>query len=332
MTGEHEQVYLLTDDVHHLIAGWAERHRLMPPHRGFFAALAGELQDALARMLGCSVRVIPTDVLADGIRTRIDEHASDFPIVCVDRVFASVIPEGRRHMYDMARAMAYRDGAWRKAGEGPRPGCPPLDEQVASIVERIGGTRTIVIVDDGCYDGDSLRAVARRFTDAGFSVACAIVGIQRVRSAGHALAFPIHAVLRYPEDEIVDWVGMRDFIFGCPEGGRVVAAGTNGNASIRSAREYGVPYLHGFGDLEAWASIPSGHAAAFTEVALQITQQLYLGIERTSRTPVHMGHLARWPCDCNGHPIPVDSSVRVADVIERLRRESVAAATESVRA
>jgi|GEM_PF-4118472 len=321
--GTHSgQVYLLMDEVHHLFAGWARKHGFVPPSREFFQHVAVDLKEAVAQAVGLpsgDVHIIASEILADQVRSLIGEHAADVPIVCIDRTLAAAMPEGRWLPYESTRIVEYRDGVWRKIGDGPRPKCPPLDEQVARIAQQLGAGREIAIVDDGCYSSGSLLRCATRFTEAGLRVRCAIVGIRREAEHGQRFPFPVHRILFYPADRLLDWVDMRDFIFGCPEGGRVVAVGGNGHAGASETPEYAVPYLHGFGDLMDCASIPTHAAVAFTDRALQLASECYHAIGASSRRTVLMRHIGRWPCDGTGQPLHADVERPVVDVIADLR-------------
>ncbi|MDO8599624.1 MAG: hypothetical protein Q7S02_05955 [bacterium] len=322
MTPNGGQVYLLMDDLYHLFAGWARKHGFMLPPREFFQHLVVDLKEAVAQAVGIpsnDVHVIGSEVLADQVRSLVEEYAADVPIVCVDRMLAAAMPSERWLPYESTRLVEHRDGAWQKVGDGPRPKCPPLDEQVARIVQQLGAGREIAIVDDGCYTSGSLLRCAGRFTEAGLRVRCAIVGIRREAEHGQKFPFPVHRILFYPPDRLLDWVDLRDFILGCSEGGRVVTGGGNGHANAPGTPEYAVPYLDGFGDLMDCASIPPRSAVAFTERCLHLAADLYAAIGANSRRPVLMRHIGRWPYDSTGHPLRCDVDRPIADVIADLR-------------
>lgn len=313
-------VYLLTDDVRHLLAGWARTREFTLPSRGFFTGIAGRLQDAIAEAIGdiAKVQVVEVETLIDHARTLLQQHARGLPVICMDRALADAVPEDDRLSYESSRIVEFRDGAWKMIGHGPRPGCLPLEEQIARIVVgRHPAQLNAAILDDVCYDGDSLRDCAIRFHAAGMREQCAIVGIRRERDPNLDLGFPIHPLLRYPSGRLYEAVDMRDFIFGCPEGGRVVA-GQNGHRSAPGMHEYGVPYLHGFGDTDAWASIPTS-ATAFTNVALAAAVDIYREIGARSGRSVRMRDIGRWPYLANGRPFPCDPNAVVTEVIAHFR-------------
>lgn len=326
----HRRVYLLTDDVHYLMAQWAKQHSLAIPSRGFFTMLFGRLQDAIAAAIGDapSVQVIGADILIDQARTMLAQQAPGLPVICMDRPLADAVLPELLVPYESTRLVEYRGDHWEKIGHGPRPGCPSLDAQIAQIITRLGVGREVAVLDDVHYEGKSLQACITRLTKAGLRVQCAIIGIRNEPKEQLPLIdpttdpptmIPEYHLLRYPPDRLVDVVDGRDFLFGCPEGGRVVAESANGNPLPRLRYEYAVPYLHGFGNVEDWASIPSHAARAFTDETLVVAAELYAVIERLSGQPVRMHHIGRWPCDHTGRAITADSSERIVEVIERVR-------------
>jgi hypothetical protein len=337
----HRRVYLLTDDVHYLMTQWAQRHGFAIPSRGFFTMLFGRLQDAVAAAIGDapSVQVIGADILIDQARTLLAQHAAGLPVVCMDRPLADAVPPELLVPYESTRLVEYRRDHWVKIGHGPRPGCPPLEEQIQRIGQRLGASREIAVLDDVHYEGKSLQDCITRLTKAGLHVRCAIIGIRNEPAvqqplvddpeAEHPTEIPEHHLLRYPPGRLIDVVDGRDFLFGCSEGGRVVASGGNGHASPQFRFEYAVPYLHGFGDMEDWASIPHRAALTFTEAALGVASELYRAIEHLSSQPVRMRHIGRWPCSQDGRALNVSPDACIVDVIEevsvRLRHAEPAA-------
>lgn len=326
----HRRVYLLTDDVHYLMAVWAKRHGFIIPSRGFFTLLFGRLQDAVIATIGdiASVQVIGADILIDQARTMLARVAPGMPVICMDRPLADAIPSELLVPYDSTRLVEYQRDHWVKIGHGPRPGCPPLDEQITRIVAQLGIGREVAVLDDVHYEGKSLQECINRLTWAGLRVRCAIIGIRNEPEGNHPLVDPMtdppteileHHILRYPPGRLVDVVDGRDFVFGCPEGGRVAVEVENGHPTSRLRCEYAVPYLHGFGDTLDWASIPTDGAQSFTDEALAVAGELYRAIEQLSGRPVHMQHIGRWPCDRTGRAITADPNDRIVESIGRVR-------------
>lgn len=213
---------------------------------------------------------------------------------------------------------------WEKLGVGSRPGYPSLEEQVREIARAIRslGFEELVLIDDGIFAGESLEAFLAHLKGTGVRVRCMIVGIRNVKSADQKLPTIVHeAIPRYEPGELYDWLCARDFLFGCPEGGRVVVHGGNGHASVPDGTEYGAPYLHGFGDFVAWATLPEETARAFTDRALELAQRLYAEIGRLSGRPVRMRDIARWPHYGDG-PLRCDPEREVVEVIGRFRSEA----------
>lgn len=322
------ETYLITDDVRALLVPWGRERGLIIPPPSYFRTLTSQLVDAAQDALGdrATVRVVEFDFLADRIASLVRRYASDVPLVSIERSLVGVaIPGQQCSVFDATRRVQYLgDSRWENLGVGPRPGCPSLEEQARKIARAVRGLgyQEFVLIDDGVYAGESLEALMEHLKHTGVRVRCMIVGIRNVKSRDQKLPTDVHeAIPRYEPGELYDWLCARDFLIGCPEGGRVVVHGGNGHALVPDGMEYGAPYLNGFGDFAIWATLPEHTAKAFTDRALELAQRLYAEIERLSGRPVCMRDIVRWPHYGDG-PLRCDPEHEIVEVIGQLRSET----------
>ncbi|MBN2585500.1 hypothetical protein JXA59_02530 [Patescibacteria group bacterium] len=104
---------------------------------------------------------------------------------------------------------------------GPRPKFPPIEKQVKQLAEQANGRR-IVLVDDGYWEGSTVRKIGNFFADSGVSVESAIVVFHFNDGKPTAVPLIVHPDNVIPKSENQDWVCMRDLVPGWPLSGRTV--------------------------------------------------------------------------------------------------------------
>lgn len=209
---------------------------------------------------------------------------------------SSFLPIQESYAYDATRCVRWLGDGWDEPFEGPRPGCLSLEEQAGRIAHLLHD-RECVVVDDGCFEGHTIRECVRLLRAAGITVRCAVVAVMFEQREASNLDLPIHPVFLYPQGSCLDWVCERDFMLGVPEGGRAVSVIEG------SGREYCAPYLTEFGDVSRWGTIAQGAASEFTRSVLEISLDLYLEIGRLSGRSVQASNIERWPF-FRGQPLP----------------------------
>lgn len=313
--GHSRKEYLVTADVRQLVGQWAERHCYVLPSTDLFNSLDARVRQAIQQALGPTLMVtsLSVECLIHGIQHLLNTQAPNLSVVMMDHAVQSAA-DGRRVQHYSATRLIWWDAdcqCWDKDKiEGPRPHTLPLEEQCRNIAQAFSSDRNVVIVDDGCYDGLSLRRCADELRQAGLNVVQAVVGIRRM-TASLAVDFPVHAVRTYDKSYIEDWICERDFILGIPDSGRAVMQ----NGPV--AKEFCAPYLNGFGDMHSWASIPHSASSSLTTALLEISRDLYLAIGAASGRPVLASDIDRWPC-YNGVPLEHDGSEDFVACIERV--------------
>ncbi len=300
-----KKVYLVTADVYQLLQQWAKESGFILPPQAFFRDMHTRALSILKIALGQEVMVVSlqAESLVDGVADIIREMEK-VPVVTMDPLLFNMPAENRPlFAFQSTRLSEHRDGQWRKLDEGPRPYFPPLEKQAASIARSIKDhcdTDRIIVVDDGCYEGDSLKKCVQLLTQAGLQVIGAAVGFHKKKEELLGFTFPFRAFLTYPEADIKDWICERDFFPGVPYGGRTIRT----NGEVTAPFEIAAHYLHNFGDVEEWASIPTNKAIAFSDAMIQLSCRIFDEIQKTNdNRPVLASDIKRWPM-YKGKPLP----------------------------
>ncbi len=310
--GHSKRVYLVTADVHHLLRPWAAQRGFALPPRHAFAKFTTDLTAAVQRAVhdGVEVHTLPSEVLIDGVRGLLAQHADSLPAVVMDHVVGEAISDRQALSFSATRSMAYDPSdpncPWQACGEHPRPGCRALDEQADQIAERVGVGSQVVTVDDGCSSGRSLQLCARLLRQRGIQVRCAIVGVYCELPGRETFDFPVYPFLTYAADGFADWVCERDFFVGVPHGGRLVLG------YDLPGKQLAAFYLDGFGNMIKWASIRPDACRDLTAKALGLSSTLFAGIEYESSRPVMATDVERWPF-YRGQPLPLSEGARFTE-------------------
>lgn len=292
------KTYLITADIFALMSQWAEKNGFVLPPEKFFHQVNCSIAEAAQNAIGdvAEVKILPADILADGVKGLISTYAENRPLVVMDRLFHHLEVPQPILQYHSTRTVEYQNGKYEKIGEMPRPNFPRLDLQANQIMRAISPQKEVVIVDDGYYEGDSLVHCARILESQGLVVKCAIMGIYNEPAKPRPLPFPVYSFLKYPHGDLFDWICERDFIPGVPECGRTIRFDADNLAHC-------APYLLNFGDITKWASVKPEAAADFTKIMLQIAKKMYEEISRLTGRPVLATDIWRWP-HYLGKPLP----------------------------
>lgn len=292
-----KKTYLLTVDVEPLLQYWAQKNGFSIPDTEFFSTIHTRLIHALKIALGDGtyVKWFPIEIICSGVQNLVSEHASHLPLVIMDKMFRNITNSHPVFYYESSRVMHHTTEGYKLMGEGPRPGCLPLDQQAKQIADALGATpenpKSIALIDDGCFSGDSLQHCMKMLAATGVQIRCVFIGILKQSKSVQSIQIPIYAHLTFG-DELLDWLCERDLLVGIPEGGRVLD-GSNPLSGI--AAEIAVPYLSGFGDPCDWASIPEHAAKPFSDLAIRLSLEIFSEIEKISQKTISFGDIARWP-------------------------------------
>lgn len=308
--------YIVTEDNGWLMGRWAEANKFCLPNPDYFTAMLFWLVSQLRLMFkykgaeNIEVESIPHHLLSSGIASRISRRS--LPIVSLDRVYAN----GADHHIDITRIVEHDGKKWiEHLRHGPRPGFPSIEEQIQKIL--LSPHKAFIIVDDGCWSGNSLHNIICKLEKNGKKVDFIVVGVH-IRGDHSLLAHrDLEHCHEYDRKGVLDWVSQRDFFPGIPLGGRTLGTAIDGQLKP-DPRNIGVPYLLGFGDPVRWASLdfPEDMLREFTLGCLDKSIKLYEQIELASGRKVFVKDVERIPWG-----IEADSSVCFVDLLhEHFRR------------
>lgn len=152
-------------------------------------------------------------------------------------------------------------------GIGPRPGFPPLDDQIQAIVSIANGD-PLILVEDGTFTGNTVLYILDKLKRHNLSVAAIVIGfafpdaVKKIESHFDGELIVVENPRTY-----IDWMPDHDFFPFIPNCGRVVGfQWRNQRFPLYSynGASYSVPYLLTYCPFSEWTSINEKHAQDFT--------------------------------------------------------------------
>ena len=304
--------YLVSGDLRAIVSRWiGDNGPFYLPDKQVFEKLQAALVAKLTEIMqprDIDVVYLPWDYLKTGMLVLITKHASDCPIISLDNVY---VEKGVADIYfDTNRIVKWSKHdsvedwfkGWTEIGRGSRTSALGIAAQIDRIVnqgriKRMQDKR-VVVVDEGTWTLQSLVAFQKLLTEFDIRVEKFIVGIEirpgnETEAEEEVLGRPFFWVEKYAREDVVDWVGERDFFPGVGLSGRKLGEKVEGEFASKTMREhyyavpmegnYGAPYLLPLGDPVAWASIPRESAKGFSLACLDLTIQLYQSIEAETK-------------------------------------------------
>jgi len=276
-----DKVYVLTLDLGNKVKSL--RHtglKTIDPGDSFFSTfhdgLVNRIQDALH---GVSVQVISMDSLAEKIISRAIDKSSVLSDAVIVSTCSEIAVPSKGHVLEINRLV---DSNGSILGLGPRPGHPPLEDQIDGIAHLTRGQK-IVLVEDGAFSGETLLYVVKKFKEKGVDLKAIVIGFVFPGSLEKVKDEFIGEILVMEEIGVpLDWIPDHDFTPFIPNCGRVVGVGFNETILpfyTYNGASYSVPYVHPFSPMEKWASIPEKSAYAISEYCLRETRKLFLALE-----------------------------------------------------
>ncbi len=171
----------------------------------------------------------------------LQEPGQEAGIISLDAMLPS------RHNLAVSRLFA--PGGYQLLGHVPRPGAPPLDEQLAAIPRGVYTLR-----DDDRMTGGTLAA------------------IRAILPTSLSISNTCFAVPHDPDEEISD---SRDFLLGADDGGLVIELPDGrgeGRSSVGRA-----PYILPYVDPAVRCCIPPGQARVFSAKVWALNERMFLG-------------------------------------------------------
>ncbi|MBU2264945.1 MAG: hypothetical protein ABIJ85_02205 [bacterium] len=239
--------YVLTQDVGSLMSKWASQRGFIIPDGNYFQSLTEGIVADLQLLFDkykrdVKVVVILAQDLIEKMKRKLALDEDDF-IVSLDRAYFD------SHFYlEVNRVVKNKKAVWCPLGEAQRPGAKSPESQIEEAVRMAGGKK-IVLIDDGCWTGDSAMNIIGKIIAKGGSIKKVIFGIL-VERDNLSFGVPTQSIFSFHHLEIMDWICERDFVPGTPLGGRTVL-----EQSGERKYNIGAYYLYGMGDLINWASL-----------------------------------------------------------------------------
>ncbi len=275
--------YIVTEDLAYLMGDWSGKKGFRIPDSNYFYSLQGRLVEYLSRIFP---KVIHLDIekLSSGLKAKIAKTDGHL-VVSIDQIYNNA-----DHHLESNR-IADLD-TMEVIGEAQRPGHPSLEDQVLGLPQ----SKPLVLVDDGCFSGDTLVRIYQLLQKKGYQVAKIIVGLVIDRADNRFVKeypqVPLVAVREF--DNVIDWVCERDFYIGVPLSGRT--AGHRENGIIRPCEpEVSVPYCLPFGNPIKGASIPTDRAVEFSQFMINISIELWDRVSQESDRDVLCRDVPRLP-------------------------------------
>lgn len=255
------QTYLLTCDLGKKVETFRHLGIKTPdPNGSFFSELQDELKTALQKSLPSNVVVKEIDIttLADDILGEAYTHKGIQDGSLIVSSCAELADPMKGMTLEINRLVNF-DGV--SIGLGPRPGYPPINDQLARI-SKVASGRPIILIEDGMWSGTTMRFIIEQFKISKLNIQTIIVGfmfpeateiVEWIESEG------IKVVSIREFDNLYDWVPDHDFFPFVPNCGRVVGVDTPIGPQPyydHNGTTYSVPYFRPFSPMDKWASIP----------------------------------------------------------------------------
>jgi hypothetical protein len=284
--------YVITHDIGEKIAAFRRIGIKTPdPDDPFFTELGDELRNQLQHALGpdVTVRSVGMRNLADDILA--DAYAENQKR---DSLIISTCPEIAEPMHGVTldvNRMVDIEGA--SIGLGPRPGRPPLSEQLDLIKFRCQG-RPVTLVEDGIFSGTTLEFIANLFESKGITIDSVIAGFSfsKARPMIDELeqrGITVHCVEEF--GDMLDWVPDHDFYPLVPNCGLVLGTDVVAQPSPFYSDEgacFSIPYVKPLGLMAKWASVPEDCEDSLSKFCLASAARIYtqLGILNDGDIPL----------------------------------------------
>lgn len=268
--------YIVSEDIHVLLANWASQKNLSLPKECFFRHLRSEFTDFM-RQIFKNFELVPALELIEGLNNLV--HQSGLISVSLDKSYHISI-----HNLEIAR---FVDIDNNDIGLRKRPCTDSIIIQFKKLQQELRN-KEIVLVDDVIFSGNLLERVGDICTKMGIKVSAIHGGIgiedgiKKLRSAGHS----IQCVRTY--EAVIDEICERDFYPGIPLSGRSVLIQRNINGD-----NFGAPYILPFGNPGKWASIPIKWQKPLSKFCIEQTIKLFKAIEKSSNKIIQYSDIDR---------------------------------------
>ena len=261
---------------------------------GFPAEKVGEAQLNLLRVLhdvfGEKMVIVDAGDLRQGIEALMKRSLYQDPsslAVTFDHMYVPQSPE-----INVTRIIS-KEG--ELLGQGPRPCCPPLEQQVREIHRQYSNVSSVTLVDDVLFSTSTAIRLIEQLRKEGFCVNTMIVGVAKESSIARLKEAKVFTqALVFARDPIIDIVDIRDLVPSVPLGGRVVGHRTENGFEPYSDQNgiyFRIPYLKPGGYPEEWATIPQNHVKGVSVAGWNTSRTIFAALETTLQKPIVLGDL-----------------------------------------
>lgn len=288
--------YVVTDDISHVLKKLDGQGIVAPDYEHEKVA-----SDKIIRSLNKifdEVDVVPAERIVGYLEDR--TRQSDLPVISM----TSLIEDGKNVFGSIcfSRSVSFNGfddrgyHTYKKAEPDIWPRSSkkePLAKQFAVAAQNCSHCTDVALIDDVVFSGGSVVSAAHELARHGIHVKKVYASIVMDDALDLLKKNGIEPFGDFVYREVTDEVCMRDFVVGCPDGGRNVILTPQAFASA--------PYIYPFGDIASWASIKGDHAIHFSRDALQASKALWESIDDKNGTHIRVKQLAKpivtWKAD-----------------------------------
>jgi hypothetical protein len=263
--------YVVSQDIHILLAQWATEYGFKIPNDKFFFDLRSNFSHMMTQLFPNFI-YLEAEHLKDGLCTIIKKE--EIETLSLDQIYFS----GDLNL-SLTRTV---DADLQDLGISQRNGALTLKQQLGKVMST--GVKKLALVDDVIFTGSLLSEVRSKLEKIGIHIPVVYtyigvgLGVERLKAEG----IQVQCANYYPQ--VIDQVCERDFFLGVPNCGRTLVD-TNGLF-------WGVPYMLPFGNPK-WASIPEIAQSDYSRFCIKQSIKLWQAIEIASSKPVLCQDLPR---------------------------------------
>lgn len=293
------KAYYVSQDLEKIVARWCAKEKLSAPARPFFDELRTDLERELQHAFRdevegeagekyrVAIKPIRIDQFSELRRKRGDR--SEFWIALDD----ITVPSFDYHL----QVTRIYDRDARKLGVGSRNGAKTILQQIADCQAKYGtysSTKdrpTIVLADDGAYEGGSILDIARRLKQQNLSVSKVKLGFatgkgyDAIRKAMCPPEFDEHVTISVSHSQDIEgvhvWVCERDFYLGVPRGGRTYGVPQQPDGAAPHDLPISFPYVEPFAVSRGGGSMAVGKFS-FGRAQIEASIRLWSEIQKVN--------------------------------------------------
>ncbi len=322
--------YVLTCDLPGKVRslGHAGIEVIRPDHL-FFTEVRHGLSSMIESMLpeGVALRVIDMAEFGAEIFRLAVQHKTSLDQAIIVSTCAEVSAERHGHTLEVNRLVG-PDGSI--IGLGPRPGFPPIEQQL-DVLATVCRDKRVVLTEDGSFSGKTMKFIIEKCRRKQIKIEAVVLGFAFPEAKAEIRRVHDGTVLSFEEITTpLDWMPDHDFFPFVPNCGRVIGHQLNGYATPMYNHygvSFAVPYLMGFCPMPEWTSLPAEGCLRLTNFCLTKTVELFEILEAKNGRSLSIGDLrgsvpsVSIPVDVGSHHfLCIGMETRVLDFLRDCRK------------